>query len=144
MKKLYALLLVLLLAFGLSVTAQAAAPKQLHLEDLAEMDESATFSMEQLLALLQEAYDLGYEDGKSAGTVFTPASNTKRSFSAMVSPSADAGATIDYVLNTNTHKFHYPDCSSVDTIKPGNREDYSGSREAVIARGFEPCKKCKP
>lgn len=51
---------------------------------------------------------------------------------------------LDYVLNTNTKKFHYPDCVSVDYIKPKNRIDYTGIRSSVIAQGFDPCGKCKP
>lgn len=49
-----------------------------------------------------------------------------------------------YVLNTNTKKFHLPECSIVGDIKPKNREDFTGSRDDVIARGFVPCKKCNP
>ncbi|MCI1306047.1 MAG: DNA/RNA non-specific endonuclease [Lachnospiraceae bacterium] len=49
-----------------------------------------------------------------------------------------------YVLNTNTKKFHRPDCSSADRIKPANRQDYTGSREDLIAQGYEPCKNCNP
>lgn len=49
-----------------------------------------------------------------------------------------------YVLNTNTHKFHNPNCSSVKQIKDGNRQDYTGSRSDVIAMGYEPCKRCNP
>ena len=50
----------------------------------------------------------------------------------------------DYVLNTNTRKFHYPYCDSADKIKPKNRKEYSGTREEVIAMGYEPCKRCNP
>lgn len=49
-----------------------------------------------------------------------------------------------YVLNTNTHKFHNPSCSSVKQIKDGNRQDYTGSRSDVIAMGYDPCKRCNP
>lgn len=51
---------------------------------------------------------------------------------------------LNYVLNTNTHKFHRPNCSSVENIKPSNREDYTGSREALIEQGYAPCKRCMP
>ena len=50
----------------------------------------------------------------------------------------------DYVLNNNTRKFHRPSCSSVEDIKPSNREDYGGSREALIEQGYVPCKRCRP
>lgn len=49
-----------------------------------------------------------------------------------------------YVLNTNTHKFHNPGCSSVKQIKDGNRQDYTGGRDDLISMGYEPCKKCNP
>ena len=49
-----------------------------------------------------------------------------------------------YVLNTNTHKFHKPGCSSVKTIKDENRQDYTGNRSDIISMGYEPCKKCNP
>lgn len=50
----------------------------------------------------------------------------------------------DYVLNNNTKKFHLPSCSSADDIKASNREDYYGPREDLIARGYDPCKRCNP
>lgn len=49
-----------------------------------------------------------------------------------------------YVLNKNTHKFHRPDCSGAADIKEKNREEFTGTREEVIAQGYKPCTKCKP
>ena len=49
-----------------------------------------------------------------------------------------------YVLNTNTMKFHYPDCSSVDQMKEKNKQIYTGNREDVINMGYVPCKRCDP
>ena len=49
-----------------------------------------------------------------------------------------------YVLNKNTHKFHRPDCSGAADIKEKNREEFTGTREAVIKQGYQPCTKCKP
>ena len=50
----------------------------------------------------------------------------------------------DYVLNTNSRKFHYPDCKSVRDMNPGNRQDFFGTREELIAMGYSPCKRCRP
>lgn len=52
--------------------------------------------------------------------------------------------TGDYILNTNSKKFHYPDCYSASTIKDSNKESYSGSRQYLIDQGYEPCKNCNP
>ena len=56
----------------------------------------------------------------------------------------DSGETFAYVLNTNTKKFHYPDCSSAINMKANAREEYAGTREALLAQGYEPCGRCKP
>ncbi len=58
---------------------------------------------------------------------------------------ADADAESgDYVLNTNSKKFHFPSCASVETIKPKNKSAYTGAREDLIAQGYLPCKRCNP
>ena len=55
-------------------------------------------------------------------------------------PSEDA----DYVLNTNSKKFHLPTCGSVSDMNPANRENFSGSRDELISSGYSPCGSCKP
>ena len=50
----------------------------------------------------------------------------------------------NYVLNTNTHKFHTQNCESVRDIADSNKEVYTGYREDLINMGYEPCKRCKP
>lgn len=49
-----------------------------------------------------------------------------------------------YVLNKNTKKFHRPDCSSVQDIKPKNKQEFSGNTKALIQQGYSPCKNCNP
>ncbi len=50
----------------------------------------------------------------------------------------------DYVLNTNTKKFHYPNCSSVKQMSEKNKAFYTGTRDEVIAKGYDPCGNCHP
>ena len=50
----------------------------------------------------------------------------------------------DYVLNTNTKKFHIPSCSSVKQMADKNREDVKDTRENILNRGYDPCKRCNP
>lgn len=52
-----------------------------------------------------------------------------------------ASTEITYVLNVKTKKFHKPSCGGLPTA---NRQDTSENRESVIAKGYEPCKKCHP
>ena len=49
-----------------------------------------------------------------------------------------------YILNTNTKKFHYPSCSSVDQMSDKNRQEFTGTRDEVIAMGYDPCGRCNP
>lgn len=51
---------------------------------------------------------------------------------------------ITYILNTNTMKFHKPECASVKEMKSHNIDEYSGDREKLIAMGYSPCGRCKP
>lgn len=57
---------------------------------------------------------------------------------------AAAKTSTDYILNTNTKKFHYPRCSSVDQMSDKNKREYSGDRDDLIAQGYKPCKNCNP
>ena len=50
----------------------------------------------------------------------------------------------EYILNTNTHKFHYADCSGAADISSQNKEIYRGSRSRLLDRGYEPCGRCNP
>lgn len=49
-----------------------------------------------------------------------------------------------YILNTNSRKFHRPDCSFASQISDANREEYTGTREELIEQGYTPCGYCKP
>ena len=49
-----------------------------------------------------------------------------------------------YVLNTNTLRFHWPDCKAVRDMKEKNKQEYTGTREDVIAMGYTSCGICRP
>lgn len=57
---------------------------------------------------------------------------------------AAAASEAEYILNTGTKKFHRPDCSSVEKMKEENKQSFTGSREDVIAQGYDPCGICNP
>ena len=50
----------------------------------------------------------------------------------------------DYIGNKNTKKFHYSWCSSVTQMKESNKYYYTGTRQGMISKGYEPCKRCDP
>lgn len=50
----------------------------------------------------------------------------------------------DYILNVKNKKFHKPDCSATSDISSANKQDFTGTRDQLIARGYSPCGICKP
>ena len=49
-----------------------------------------------------------------------------------------------YILNVNSKKFHSADCVQGADIKEENRQDYTGSRDELIDRGYESAGCCDP
>jgi len=86
-------------------------------------------------------------DGKnysfdSSGKNYIPKTTSTTSVNkATVSTS---GKQNDYILNTNTKKFHKPGCRSVNQMKDKNKKYYTGTRDEVIDMGYDPCKNCNP
>ena len=74
------------------------------------------------------------------------AETTKPEQAIISNPEGNTTASIsaEYVLNTNTHKFHYPGCSSVKQMAEKNKQNYIGMRDEIMAMGYEPCQKCNP
>ena len=62
----------------------------------------------------------------------------------VVAEETNPPASVTYICNTNTKKFHYPTCSSVDQMKETNKLEVNLSRDEVIAQGYVPCKRCNP
>lgn len=52
--------------------------------------------------------------------------------------------TVNYIANTNTGKFHYPNCSSVNDMKEKNKLYWTGTRDELIEKGYVPCQRCNP
>lgn len=50
----------------------------------------------------------------------------------------------EYILNVKNKKFHLPSCSAASDIAAANKQDYTGTRDDLIARGYTPCGICKP
>jgi len=49
-----------------------------------------------------------------------------------------------YILNKNTHKFHYKDCYTVDQMLEKNKVYCDDNRTNIIEHHYKPCKKCNP
>ena len=51
---------------------------------------------------------------------------------------------VSYIVNTKSGKFHYPNCSSVNQMKESNKWYFTGTRDELIEKGYEPCGRCHP
>lgn len=80
------------------------------------------------------------EEQKTATVTLTPSPEPEKQEPVTGSEASQA----DYILNTNTKKFHYPTCSSVNDMKEKNKQEFFGTRDETIALGYSPCGRCKP
>ena len=81
---------------------------------------------------VQPGITLDYATGESA---LTPTADE---------PPRSTAQVQTYILNTNSKKFHLPDCAGVSSIKEKNRQEYTGDRQTLIDQGYAPCKTCNP
>lgn len=58
-------------------------------------------------------------------------------------PKPNETAATAYIGNSNSKKFHTPDCSSAKKLKDENRVSFK-SREEAVSEGYKPCGRCKP
>lgn len=82
--------------------------------------------------------------GASSGTAGSTAVGAAAGIAGTVNGSGSSGDGCTYILNTNTRKFHYPDCKSVKQMKDKNKSEFSGTRDEAIAQGYSPCGNCHP
>ncbi len=89
-------------------------------------------------------------DGQSVAGMSDPSNASATDNNAATATSTGMGEDKDiasettYVLNTNTHKFHYVDCPSVKQMATHNMEQTTMTRDEIIAAGYSPCGNCKP
>lgn len=80
----------------------------------------------------------------AASTTEPPGTEPETTAEATQETSEPPKVETTYILNTNSGKFHYPWCRSVDDMKDSNKSTFTGTREEVIAKGYDPCGNCHP
>lgn len=141
MKKLIAVLLALL-CLAMIPAAASALQLKITIQSVYDADEDATYTRDEVITLMEDAYALGAwaAEQSEAKNVRLPTLLV----AAVVGVEGSSSSGIDYVLNSNSHKFHYPWCDSVPKISPDHRIDFCGTREEVISQGYKPCGNCNP
>lgn len=95
---------------------------------------------------VQPGVKINYTNGNSElkNGAENEAETTKKVVNSDTNKKADASSSTEYVLNLNSHKFHYPSCHSVSQMSSENKGTYTGNRQDLIAQGYEPCGNCNP
>ena len=101
-------------------------------------DEGEGISFHVFCYNVQPGVTINYATGESQADTSSPA------ISDSSDESSEVATETEYILNTNTKKFHRPSCSSVSSMSEKNKEEYTGSRETLVEEGYEPCKNCNP
>lgn len=89
---------------------------------------------------VQDGVTIDYATGNNA----VAGGSTKPTTTSQANANPGTVQTRSYVLNTNSKKFHYPDCGSVKQMSDKNRQDVEANREELIAQGYDPCGNCNP
>lgn len=103
------------------------------MEALSVEDKGAGICFNVFCYNVQPQIEINYADGTSRISTYDATSDTEPPVS-----------EVTYILNRNSKKFHYPDCTSVNDMKEKNRISFYGSRDEAIALGYSPCKRCNP
>ena len=80
----------------------------------------------------------------SSSTQATPSGSSDAKTSGDSSSSASTAEQQTYILNKRSHKFHRPECDSVQSMSPSNKEEFTGLRQTLIDEGYTPCRSCNP
>lgn len=73
----------------------------------------------------------------------TVATTTAPKVTTATTKQSETPAKTTYVLNTNTKKIHFAECSSVKDMKEENKA-FTNDYNKAIADGYKPCGRCKP
>lgn len=136
-----------------------------HMQAMSVEDEGKGLSFNVYCYNVQPAVNINYETGQSEqgdmdelelagianfaereqlGTDSESSSSDEGSLPNRNSNSKSNTDETHYILNTNTKKFHYEGCHGASQIKNKNRQDFTGSREELLNKGYSPCGMCHP
>ena len=118
-----------------------------HMEALSVEDQGASVCYNVFVYNVQPGIELDYTTGESRSTEVSTEDSDSTVTAELDDPENLVSAhteTAEYVLNTNTKKFHNPTCPSTEEMKPKNREEFTGYRDELLSRGYEPCGRCNP
>lgn len=122
-----------------------------HMEAMSVEDGGSGISFNIYCYNVQPKIQLDYKTGESKSTISGDANGyrTQRngktySTKPIKSASGKKSTGTKYIVNTNTRKFHKPDCYSVKRMSEANTLKTNESRDKLISEGYAPCGNCHP
>lgn len=110
--------------------------KGVQMEALSVEDNGAGVAFNVFVPNVQPGIEIDYSDGSSKLVEDVSEKSSRKEI--------DDGEKENFVLNKNSKRFHFPECSSVDDMKAKNKENYNGTRQWLIDNGYSPCGSCNP
>lgn len=118
-----------------------------HMEAYSVEDSGTGVSFNVYCYNVQPKIEIDYATGDNWLAVVqseTPATSTETPTTQNTNTQAEQADEFTYVLNTNTGKFHYENCSSVKKMKESNKKIITSTRDEILAEGYDPCGNCNP
>lgn len=82
--------------------------------------------------------------GSTGSSNNTSSGSSTSTTSSSTNTSSQDDTVQTYVLNTNNHKFHKPDCTAVSHMADKNKQTVNAKRSDLISQGYTACGICKP
>ena len=76
---------------------------------------------------------------QSGDIVVTVKPDGSFAYTGVAATAAQSIENVSYIINTNSGKFHDPQCPSAPDIRPENRLETNADREELISQGYTPC-----
>ena len=90
----------------------------------------------------QPGISIDHKTGESEYTGDYLEEAQKKLYESVKRNSENEGEEVKYILNTNSGKFHTPECDSVREMKEKNKKETALSKEELIEQGYAPCHIC--
>lgn len=86
---------------------------------------------------------INYATGDSRESGEKVSENKKEELNSNGTKDADANIKKQYVVNTNTGKYHDASCKSIKSIKGKNKKVMNTNKKTLESQGYEPCGNCQ-
>ena len=85
-----------------------------------------------------------WSDGSKAETTKKQTAASVETTKRVVEETKASSSYNTYAYSAKSDKFHYPSCRYAKQINSENYCEYTGTRQGMLDKGYQPCKSCSP